>query len=140
MTTSKIICSWIVVGVIELFPIAGLALMVAKYVLFVDAGCHHLNSASDSNSSSTGYHWFYINGNKIETGGYMYISLILFSVFISLLQIPEYFALGWGTYKWLSHKRPSDISAPPTTCSCNCTCSCCCVVSSSVVVFLFCLD
>ncbi len=122
--TLKIICLGLVLGVIVLLLIVGLALMVVKYTLFVDAVCHHLNSSSASDRS------FYVNGNKIENGGYMHVVLIVFSAFISFIKIPEYIALACGTHKWLSHKRRSSISAPPTARSCGC-------VMTSVGVFLF---
>ncbi|XP_064403904.1 uncharacterized protein LOC135349308 [Halichondria panicea] len=140
--TSKIICLGLVLVVIVLLLIVGLALMVVKYTLFVDAVCHH------PNSSSAGDRLFYVNGNKIENGGYMHVVLIIFSAFISFIKIPEYIALACGTHNWLLHKRRSGISAPPTTRSCGCVCvtarSCSCVttrccgcVMTSVGVFLF---
>ncbi len=51
--TSKIICLGLVLGVIELILIVRLALMVAKYVFFIDAECHPLNIAIGSSTNGS---------------------------------------------------------------------------------------
>ena len=124
--------------------IVGLALVIIKYVCFIDA-CRPSNGAyvcfidacppsNGTNSSSAGDYSFYVNGKKIETGSYMHIVLVIFSASLSVTRILEYIALAWGTYKWFSHERRSDIPAPPTAryCGCNCTTFC-------IVVLVLCL-
>ncbi len=121
----KIKCLWLVVGVIELFLTFGLVLVFIKYRFFVDAVCRPLNGSNVSNASSLGdvRHWFYVNGNKIETSGYMHVMLIIFSTFLSFLKIPEYFMLAWGTHKWLLHEPRPDVPIPKPACSRGCVVS-----------------
>ncbi len=125
-STKKIGCLWLVVGVIVLLLIVGVALVFVKYLYFISA-CHPLFNGSNgswtngSNVSSLGNDpSFYVNGNKIETGSYMHIMLIIFLVSVSFLKIPEYIMLAWGTHKWLLHKpRPDLLPIPKHVCSCG---------------------
>ncbi len=134
--TSKIDCLWLCVvvlsGVVVLLLIVGLALVIAKYACFINA-CNGSNGSNSSNGSSDS---FYVNGKKIETGGYMHIVLIVFSASLSITRILEYIALTLGTCKWLSHKRRSDTSAPPTARCCGCGCNC---ATFCTVVLVLCL-
>ncbi len=141
-TALKKTCLFVFLLVIVLVLVGGLALMVAKYVLFVDAVCHPFNIANgsngsngshvSSNSNSVGDRSFYVNKKRVETGSYMHVILIIFSVIISFLKIPEYIMLAWGTHKWLSHVPRLDLphSDPPTATSRGC------VVSTVVAVLL----
>ncbi len=133
--TSKIFCLWLGLVGIVLLLIVGVALVFVKYLYFIHA-CHPPFNGSNgswtngSNVSSLGNDpSFYVNGNKIETGSYMHIMLIIFLVSLSFLKIPEYFMLAWGTHKWLLHK-PRDLPIPKPARSCG-------FVLSIVVVMVF---
>ncbi len=81
---------------IELVLGIGLALMLVKYLPFIDAKCDSLNATNGSDD-----HSFYFNDKKIEAQSYMHITLVVFLTFLSLLNMLEYLTLAIGTREWL---------------------------------------